>query len=144
MDGNPAAVDRVVIDLRANGGGNSQVIQPLLDGLRSRRSLSGKGKLHALVGPGTFSSGLLAAIKLRSDLNAFIIGEPPGEKLNSYGEVRQLSLPNSHLAVRYSTKYFRLVKDDEAGFEPDLVVRPSIADWLAGRDPVLEAAIRRR
>jgi len=144
VDGNPAAVTRVVIDLRANGGGNSQVIEPLLEGLRSRKSLSGKGKLYALVGPGTFSSGLLAAIKLRSDLNAVIIGEPPGERLNSYGEVRQLTLPNSHLPVQYSTKYFKLVSDDGAAFDPDVLVRTSIADWLAGKDPVLDAAITRR
>jgi len=144
VDGNPAAVARVVIDLRANGGGNSAVIEPLLQGLRSRTSLSGKGKLYALVGPGTFSSGLLAAVKLRSDLNAVIIGEPPGEKLNSYGEVRSLTLPNSHLAVQYSTKYFKLVGDDRADFEPDVVVKTSIADWLAGRDPVLAAAITHR
>lgn len=144
VDANPAAVDRIVIDLRANGGGNSSVIEPLVEGLRARKSLSAKGKLYALVGPGTFSSGLLAVIKLKSDLNAIVVGEPPGEKLNSYGEVRQLTLPNSRLNVQYSTKYFKLVKDDEAEFKPDVLVRQTIGEWRAGRDTVLEAAITRK
>ena len=144
VDANPSGVERVVIDLRANGGGNSQVIEPLLTGLHARKSLSAKGRLFALVGPGTFSSGLLAVIKLRHDLNAVVVGEPPGERLNSYGEVRPLTLPNSHLNVQYSTKYFTLVKGGAAYFEPDMVVRTSIADWRAGNDPVLGAALTRR
>jgi len=144
VDANPTAIERVVIDLRANGGGNSTVIKPLLDGLRARRSLTAAGRLFTLVGPATFSSGLLAAIDLRHDLKAIAIGERPGEKLNSYGEVRPLTLPHSRLLLQYSTKYFALVKDATAGFEPDVVVRTTIGDWLAGRDPVLDAAVKRR
>ncbi len=144
VDANPSAVERVVVDLRANGGGNSTVIKPLLDGLHKRKSLSAAGRLYTLIGPATFSSGLLAAIDLRHDLNAIAIGERPGEKLNSYGEVRPLTLPHSRLFLQYSTKYFTLEKNDTAGFEPDVVVRTTIGDWLAGRDPVLDAALKRR
>ncbi len=144
VDANPSAVERVVVDLRANGGGNSTVIKPLLDGLRKRKSLSARGRLYTLVGPATFSSGLLAAIDLRHDLKAIAIGERPGEKLNSYGEVRPLTLPHSRLLLQYSTKYFTLEKNDTAGFEPDFVVRTTIGDWLAGRDPVLDTALKQR
>jgi len=141
VDANPAAVERVVIDLRANGGGDSRVISPLIDGLRARKTLSAKGRLYALIGPGTFSSGLLAAVVLRDKLKAVMIGERSGEELNSYGEVRPLTLPNSNLLLQYSTKYFKLQKGADH-FDPDIVVRPKIADWLAGRDPVLERATR--
>jgi hypothetical protein len=143
VDANPSAVDRVVVDLRANGGGDSMVIKPLIDGLRARKSLSAQGKLYVLVGPATFSSGLLAAIDLRHDVNAIAVGEQPGEKLNSYGEVRPLTLPHSRLLVQYSTKYFKLLNGRQAGFEPDMTVRTTIGEWLAGRDSVLEAAIKR-
>jgi hypothetical protein len=142
VDSAPMAVERVVIDLRANGGGDSRVISPLLRGLRDRRPLRARGRLLALVGPDTFSSGLLAAINLREDLNALIIGDTPGENLNSYGEVRPLTLPNSRLVLQYSTKFFELAKSDTAVFTPDVVVRPTIGDWLAGRDPVLDAAVK--
>lgn len=142
VDKNLAAIERVVIDLRANGGGDSRVITPLVDGLRARKTLSARGRLYALVGPATFSSGLLAAIRLKEELKAIVIGEPPGEKPNSYGEVRTLTLPNSGVVVQYSTKFYRLVSSDPPTWEPDMTVRRSIADLHAGRDTVLEAALK--
>ena len=141
IDADRSAAQRVVIDLRANGGGNSQVIEPLLAGLRARQ-LTGHQRLAVLTGPATFSSALMAAITLRDDLDARLVGEPPGEQLNSYGEVRLLTLPNSQVAIQYSTKFFRMARrGDSSALEPHLSVRRSLADFLAGRDPVLEAAL---
>jgi hypothetical protein len=142
MDKDPAAIERVVIDLRANGGGNSTVIDPLVKGLRARNTISARGRLYALVGPATFSSGLLAAIRLKDELKAIVVGEAPGEKPNSYGEVRTLTLPSSGVVVQYSTKFFRMVTNgDPPTWEPDVAARRSIADFLDGRDTVLEAAL---
>lgn len=141
VDSDPRAVDRVIVDLRANGGGNSTVIKPLLDGLRARGALSKRGHLYALIGPSTFSSGLLAAWSLKQ-LHAVLVGEAPGENLNSYAEVRELTLPHSGVVVVYSTKYNHLGKDGQT-LEPDLRVTRSMDDVLIGRDPVLEAAMRR-
>lgn len=135
------AVERVVVDLRLNGGGNSTVIAPLITGLKSRPALSARGRLYALIGRATFSSGLLAAINFRSDLHAILVGEPVGEKLNSYGEVRELTLPNSQVVVQYSTKFFKIASGDPATYEPDVTVTRSLAEALAGRDPALEAAL---
>lgn len=139
VDANPTAVDRVIVDLRANGGGDSRVIQPLLDGLRARKALSARGHLYALTSPATFSSGLLAAWSLKL-LNAVLVGEAPGENLSSYAEVRTITLPNSGLIIQYATKFNRIGKDN-VGLEPDIRVTRSIADLLAGRDTSLETAI---
>jgi hypothetical protein len=135
-------VKAVVIDLRANSGGNSQVIQPLVKGLKSRAGL--RAHVSALIGPRTFSSGLLAAVELQHELHATLVGEPAGEKLNGYGEVRPIELPNSHLSMQYSTKFFHLSKDGDALLEPTVRATPSLDDSLAGRDPVLDAALHRR
>ena len=133
---------RVIVDLRFNGGGSSSVIKPLLDGLKSRPELAAKGHLYALVGSQTFSSGLMAAIDLRDSLHAILIGGPTGNKPNHYGEQRNVSLPNSRLVVHYSTKHFHLILDaDPPTLAPDITVSPAISDFLAGRDPVLEAAL---
>jgi len=135
------AIERTIVDLRLNGGGNSTVIAPLIAGLRSRRALSTRGHLYALIGRATFSSGLLAAISFRNDLKAILVGEPVGEKLNSYGEVRELTLPNSQVVVQYSTKFFKIASGDPETYEPDITVPRSLAEALAGRDPALEAAL---
>ena len=141
IDAHPRAVARVIIDLRTNGGGNSTVINPLLDGLRRRR-LTGRARLAVLVGPATFSSAMMNALTLRRDLGAELVGEPLGEKPNSYGEVRTMTLPNSQVTVQYATKFFRLDRrGDPMTVEPDVKVMQTLADFLAGRDPVLERAL---
>jgi hypothetical protein len=134
-------VDRVIVDLRSNGGGNSMVMRPLTAGLESRRKL--RSRVLVLIGPETFSSAVLNAYDLQHELHARLLGEPTGEKPNSYGEVRSFQLPNSHLRVQYSVKFFRLLEDrDPAAFEPDIRVGRTLEDALAGRDPVLDAALR--
>jgi hypothetical protein len=136
------AIQRTIVDLRFNQGGDSSVINPLERGLKSRKALSSQTRLIALIGPATFSSGLMAAMDLRDDLHAVLIGEPTGEKPNSYGEVKMLKLPNSQLEISYCTKFFRLMKnEDPPALAPGIIVKRSIADFLAGRDPVLEAAL---
>ena len=65
----------------------------------------------------------MAAIDFRNRLQAILVGEPPGERPNSYGEVRLLTLPNSRLDVQYSTRFFRMMKDsDPPALMPDIVV----------------------
>lgn len=135
-DGHP--VDRAIVDLRFNGGGNSMVIGALKRGLHSRHY-----PVFVLIGSGTFSSAQDNAIEMRRDLHATLIGEPTGEKLNSYGEVRQLKLPNSELKIQYSTEFFRMQKGSDAdALYPDIAAPLTLADFLAGHDPAFEAALR--
>jgi len=135
-------IQRVVVDLRYNGGGNSEIIKPLLKGLQSHGALSAPGHLYALIGNGTFSSGMFAAWHLREDLHAILIGAPTGDKPNGWGDVKPLILPNSKLQIYYSTKHFTLIPDaDPPSIEPDLTVPFTSADFLAGRDPALETAL---
>ena len=43
--------------------------------------------------------------------------------------------------MQYSTKYFRVLAGDPAAYDPDIPVVRTMADLLAGRDAVLEAAM---
>jgi C-terminal processing protease CtpA/Prc len=130
------------MDLRFNTGGDNSIVRPLERALQDRPALSAPGPLYALIGRLTTSSGMDAAADFRGRLHAMLIGEPLGEKPNTYGEVKNFTLPHSGLVVRYSTKFFRAAPDsDPTSIEPDILVTRSIADFLAGRDPVLDAAV---
>jgi hypothetical protein len=136
------AIQRVIVDLRFNTGGDSRIVAPLLSGLRERDHMSGPGRLRVLVGARTFSSGLMAALDFRNELEAVLVGESPGAPLASYGETKELVLPHSRLVVQYSTKFFRLAKaGDGAMLVPDIPVSRTMVDAFAGRDPVLERAL---
>jgi len=139
----PQRVDRVIIDLRNNSGGDSSVINPLLQGLRSRPGLSEPGRLYTLIGKNTFSSGMMNAVELRKGLHAILVGEPSGSAPNEYGEVRNFVLPNSNIGITYTTKFFRLLEDSNPpAVYPDVTVYRSTEDLLTSRDPALETALK--
>jgi hypothetical protein len=139
MDENP--VERMVIDLRQNGGGNSAIFNPFILELRKRQDVNQTGKLFVLIGRGTFSSAYLNGLWLRNMTKAILVGEPTGQKPNHYGEVRTMNLPHSKLLVQYSTEYHKTVNDDPPSLAPDVLVERSSGDFVAGRDPVLERVL---
>ena len=134
------AIKRVVLDLRMNGGGDSRVIAPLKSALASRSKTL--GPVYVLIGPFTFSSAQMAAVEFQDGLHATLVGAPTSEKLNSYGDIDIVSLPNSKLNISFSTKFFRLAKEgDRPELDPAILAPLTLADAIAGRDAALEAAI---
>jgi C-terminal processing protease CtpA/Prc len=97
-----------------------------------------------LIGPLTFSAGVDAAANLKLRANATLVGEPTGGKPNTYGDVRSFTLPNAGLTIYYSSRHFYRFEalGDAPSLEPDLRVPLSAEHYFAGRDPVLEAALR--
>jgi hypothetical protein len=129
-------VRRVIVDLRFNTGGNSQVIKPLVDGLAARQKTTGPA--YVLIGQQTFSSGVMAAEDLRKKAKAKLVGAATGGFYRGYGESPSMTLPNSRLSFQYTIKNFG------SGHQvvPDITVSPTAADLRAGRDVVLEAALK--
>ena len=136
------APEKLVIDLRQNGGGNSAVSNPLLQAVRANQALRPRGGIYVLAGPETFSSGLLVAIQFREQFQAMVAGEPTRERPNHYGEVQRFSLPNSGISVSYSTKHFSFLEDDPPALMPELRLPISAAAFFAGGDPVLETVLK--
>jgi hypothetical protein len=131
-------VDRLIIDLRLNGGGDSRVIQPLLDAIAARPRL--KGRVFVLISRHTFSSGLTNALQL-DYLGAVLVGEPAGSPASHFGEVKLLPLPHHGFTLQHSTKRFDHPNTDPIAVAPEVLVELASADWLGGKDPVLTAAL---
>ncbi len=129
-------VERLWIDLRRNGGGDSEVLRPLMKGLE-RRDFRG-GRVIVSIGPRTFSSAMLNAFDLQHELGAQLVGEPTSQKPDSFGEVRTVVLPNTGWKLDCSTKRFRLFGDDRPSLAPDVAIEHRFADLLGGRDPILD------
>lgn len=138
-------VKKFVLDLRDNGGGDSRIFSPLMVYLATSPKLNKPDRLFVIIGRKTFSSAVLNATEMKLATQATFVGEPSGGKPNHYGEVRSLVLPNSGLSVRYSTKYFQKIKEsDPPSVMPAIEIEPTFDDWSNGRDPVLEAILKRR
>jgi C-terminal processing protease CtpA/Prc len=126
---------RVIVDLRFNGGGNSRVLSPLTAALASR--IKTIGAPLVLIGPHTFSSGVIAAWELHDRAKARLIGTPTGGLLGGYGESPSRKLPHSQLGIQWTITHFPRPEP----VRPDITVITTAADLQAGRDPVLAAAI---
>jgi hypothetical protein len=135
-DENP--VDRLVIDLRENSGGDfTKGRDLLLPRLRVHR-LNERGRLFVAIGRFTFSAAMTNAADFLNDTNATLVGEPTGARPNGWQEKGQFTLPNSNLQVSVSTAYYRFLDEDLPAVMPHEHIPLTWEDFRAGRDPVLE------
>jgi hypothetical protein len=135
--------EKLIVDMRENGGGDYQLgLRSLIEPLSRMPYLNHHGGLFVAIGANTFSAAMANAAQFRTRTRAILVGEPIGEKPNSFQEPREVRLPNSHLVVRYSTKYYRFVNHGPNAVQPDYTVAPTWAEYRAGHDPVLEWILR--
>lgn len=132
-DGN---FQNIIIDLRNNRGGDSDVLKPLV---RFLKEFKGIYKVFVLVGIDTYSSGIINLLELCAIDDAVSIGEIPYGNPTHYGEVVSFVLSNSKLKVFLSSKIFRF-KGYRLGesFKPTFVVNTKIQDILNSRDIQME------
>ena len=134
--------ERILVDLRNNGGGSDGVIWPLLAVLRE--AMDGGAEVVGLIGEATFSSAIINAVELQ-EMGAVMVGEPASGSVDHFGSVGSMTLPNSGVRVGISTKYIDLgtLLDADAGrgvepLEPDAAVCQTLEDTLAGKDSAVE------
>jgi tetratricopeptide (TPR) repeat protein len=143
--GDSARVERVVLDIRTNGGGNNFLNRFLVREIIRRPALDQPDRFLVLIGRGIFSAAQNLVNELDYYTNATFVGEPTGNAPNQYGDPRPLELPRSHLRVFVSSLLWQghMASDDRAWFTPDVFVEMTSADYRARRDPVLATALRR-
>jgi hypothetical protein len=130
--------EKLVIDLRQNRGGDYTLGEKyLVHPIRDLPSINRKGHLFVLIGADTFSAAMNNAAQFRAQTAALLVGREIGEKPNSYQEPRSMTLPNSHLTVRYSTRFYRFIDGSDNAIHPDQEIVPTWSDYKSGMDPVL-------
>lgn len=100
-------IDKTVIDIRDNGGGNNGTCQPFVNLISDNPKINRLGKLFIIIGRKTFSAASYLTTKLEFNTKAIFIGEPTGASPNHYGDNRPLILPNSKLEIRLSSIYWQ-------------------------------------
>jgi hypothetical protein len=145
---------KLVIDLRFNTGGNLQLADTLFRRIAALPLAQEPGRLFVITGRATFSAGITPVALLRQLTKATIVGEPAGDGLDFWAEGGNVLLRHTGLTLHYADGfhsyspadyperrpyYYDLsVKD----IGPDLPVETSLAEYLAGKDPVLDAIVK--
>ncbi|MCB0550388.1 MAG: tetratricopeptide repeat protein [Phaeodactylibacter sp.] len=136
-------VERLVLDVRLNGGGNNYKNKPIVTGIIRTEKINQPGKFFVIIGRRTFSACQNLVNELDNYTNAIFVGEPTAENINFYGDNNRVELPNSKLAVYLSFAWWQDKPQWENGpwLAPHLAVDMSFEDYRSNRDPVLEAAL---
>ncbi len=137
------SVERFIVDLRHNTGGNFHRNRPLIEGVLERPGLNRPGRVFVITSRTTFSAATIAAIDFKRETEALIVGEPSRGKPNGYSDEKHLRLPKSQIEVNYSPLYREAMPElGDAPYLPvDLAVANSFEDYRSGRDRVLEAIL---
>ncbi|WP_457585987.1 hypothetical protein [Ensifer canadensis] len=148
-------IRNAIVDLRFNNGGNYTLSADF--GRRLPTLLPPTGRLFILTSGNTFSAAISTAawLKYFGGARVTIIGETVGDRMQFWGEGGQTVLPNSKLAVRYTTGFhdwengcslsqltscflLNYIYDVPAGsLKPSVAVKPTFADYVAGQDRAL-------
>ena len=135
-------VDRLVLDLRLNRGGNGELRRPLVVGL-IKSKVDEPGRLFVLMGRGTWSAAQFLLNDLESLTNAVFVGEPSASKGNAFGDSRRITLPHSGVTARVSVYWWQDWPpwDTRRWTAPHVTAEMTSADYRANADPALGAAL---
>jgi hypothetical protein len=134
---------RLVIDVRRNGGGDNTILRPLVRALICSK-LDHRGGLFVLVGPVTYSAAQTFVNRVELWTDAIFVGEPTGNNVNFFADVTRTVLPHSHLRVEMSHLWWQDEdpRDRRTATFPEIAIPPgSFADYVAGRDAALDYAL---
>jgi C-terminal processing protease CtpA/Prc len=137
-------VDRVVVDLRQNPGGDNHEYPPMLS-ILEEWSAAHPGRLFVITDRVTFSAASNFATELEQRTDATFIGEAMGGGLNFWDDVTWIDLDALPIPMRVgvSTRYWEMsVPDDpRLTIEPDIAVPVTAEDYFDDLDPALVIAL---
>ena len=135
-------VERLILDLRWNGGGNNYLNKPLILGL-IKSKVDERGRLFTITSRHTFSAAQNLVNELEKYTNTIFVGEPTGENVNFYGDSARIVLPNSGLVVRASTLWWQNLdpRDRRQWTGPQVAAELTSNDYFTNNDPALKAIL---
>lgn len=138
-------VERLIIDLRNNIGGNNQILSPLIHDVIKHERINKKGNLFLIIGRKTWSAAMHCASWLERHTNVIFIGEPTGSAPNHYADPERFTLPNSKIDLLVSRYYWQnsWPWDTREMIEPDTVIKIHSYDYFNHNDPVLEFILKK-
>ena len=131
--------DRVVLDIRYLRGGSGDF--RILDTIRNDPRINRKGALTVLMGRENVSIATDVDYEFDVTTDALLVGEPtPARADNFRCDCYDIELDHSGIVVSVPTTMTHN-GDERPEVAPDIPMALRSADFFAGRDPVLDAAI---
>ena len=132
-------IERVILDLRQNNGGNNQLIPGIMSFLTDARVNQGEG-LFVFTDRNTFSAAGNLVAAIASGATAQFVGVSPGGSGSQFGDAVRIDLPNSRFAAFIPSRHWIF---GDPGLQPlmqpmDVPIEPTAEEFLTGLDPLLD------
>jgi hypothetical protein len=137
-------IEKLIIDLRYNEGGDGTLLKPLLHELIKHDELCKRGSLFVIIGRNTFSAGSNLVGQMIKYTDVITVGEPTAGPLNWYSDIERLLVPSGRLGLDVSTMYWQEGHPlDARGYcPPEYPVLVTAEDMFSGRDAALERILK--
>lgn len=135
-------VDKLVVDIRLNSGGNGQLNEAVVNSIAQSKRINQNGNLFVVIGRRTFSAGMTLATDLEQHTNAIFVGEPTGSSPNFVGDDNPFTLPHSGLTASAANRYWQGstdVNDKRKWLTPSIQNILSFNDYKNNIDPIMTA-----
>lgn len=134
--------EKLIVDLRLNGGGNNQTYRSLIKML-VKSPINEFGRLYVIIGRNTFSAAQCFATEVERDTDAIFVGEPSGSRPNFIGESIPFELPYSKLRGQISDLYWQKGQafDYRMWIAPQIPALNTYAEFAAGEDVAIDAIL---
>ncbi len=137
------SADRVILDLRYARGGSSKAMDGLVAALVADKRVNRPGGLDVLIGREDVSASTTVIAKIDVRTKAVFIGEPTPARADNFLNPEDVDLPASGWKLSIPTFSWH-TGDPRSSIDPDVAVPTTAADFFAGRDATLEAALADR
>lgn len=136
-------VNRVILDLRNNFGGNNTYSLPIANLIIKNPNLNKIGSFYTLIGRKTFSAAQYLVNDLSKWTSVIFVGEPTGASPSHFGDSKKVQLSNSNLTVRISSIYWRDWTSDEnrKATAPDIPIDNNASDFFQNTDIALNTCL---
>ncbi len=136
-------VEKLILDVRLNGGGNNYKNKPIVTGVIANKKINQPGKFIVIIGRRTFSACQNLVNELHTYTNALFVGEPTAENINFYGDNNPLTLPNTQMKAYLSFAWWQDKPqwENRPALYPQLATGLTFEQYRTNQDPALEAAL---
>jgi hypothetical protein len=142
IDGHADSIEKFILDLRFNSGGNGLMVLPFMNEIIKRDKINRRGHFYTLIGRRSFSAAVLFVAELMLHTQTLLVGEPAGAAQNMFSDtVNGGTLPNCGATLLLSSEYFNIAWPGNTNYTipPHYPAPFSSVDFFSGKDPALEA-----
>jgi len=145
IDQNSERIDKLIVDLRQNNGGNGLMILPFLNQIIKRDYINKEGSIFVISGNRTHSAASIFMYELAVHTHAIFVGEPDACGADLFSDNRPAgNLPNSRFPLWIASLQFtrRFPVNNSEYIMPHFPAPFSSHDYFTGNDPAMDLILK--